>query len=97
MSTWSCACTARMDWSAWMSAAARPRIQVRGGAAEALEPLPEADRTPEWAPAHDLVNVVLGRGTSGSPASLGVAAVELVDAMYRSAATRRPVRIDQIE
>jgi predicted dehydrogenase len=72
-------------------------IQVRGGAAEALEPLPDADRTPEWAPAHDLVNVVLGRGTSASPATLGVAAVELVDAMYRSAATRQPVRIDQIE
>jgi predicted dehydrogenase len=70
-------------------------IRVRGAPDVGLDPLPEAERTPERAPANDLVDVVLGRGSSGSPAGLGVAAVELVDAMYRSARSRRPVRIER--
>jgi predicted dehydrogenase len=69
-------------------------IHARGAPAVELDELPEALRVPEWAPASDLVDVVLGRGTNGSPAWLGVASVELVDAMYRSARTGRPVRLD---
>lgn len=76
--------------------AGRAAIHARGAATVELAELPEALRCPEWAPAFDLVDVVFGRGTGCSPAWLGVAAVELVDAMYRSAATRQPVRIDQI-
>ena len=45
-----------------------------------------ADRYPESAPADNLVDVVLGRAANGSPAAIGVATVELVDAMYRSSA-----------
>jgi predicted dehydrogenase len=74
----------------------RASIHARGTVAVDLPDVPEAARLPEWAPASNLVDIVLGRGPNGSPAWLGVAAVELVDAMYRSAAEGRPVRIDQI-
>ena len=45
-----------------------------------------ADRYPEAAPANNLVDIVMGRAGNGSPAAIGVATVELVDAMYRSSA-----------
>ena len=37
-----------------------------------LPGLPAEERYPDWAPADNLVDVVLGRGANGSPASLGV-------------------------
>ena len=46
----------------------------------------EAARYPQEAPARNLVDVALGHAPNGSPASVGVAAVDLVDALYRSAA-----------
>jgi len=50
-------------------------------------PVPEhAQRYPEWAPSDNLVDVVLGRAPNGSPASIGLATVALLDALYRSAA-----------
>jgi predicted dehydrogenase len=58
-----------------------------------LDTLPVSERTPEGAPADDLVEVVLGRKPSGSPGWVGVAAVELVDAMYRSARSGQAVRL----
>jgi predicted dehydrogenase len=69
-------------------------IQERDGEPIVLAPRVIPERCPEWAPANDLVDVVLGRATSGSPGWLGVAAVELVAAMYRSAEIRRPVRVE---
>ena len=48
---------------------------------------------PDWAPADNLVDIVLGRGTNGSPASLGVLTVEFVDAMYRAAREGRTVQV----
>jgi predicted dehydrogenase len=71
----------------------RATVYGRDGSTETLEPLPEKDRCPEWAPSDNLVDIVLGRGTNGSPSWLGVAAVELVDAMYRSARAGHPVRV----
>ena len=56
-----------------------------GTRTELAVPAP-ADRYPESAPADNLVDVVLGRAPNGSPAAIGVATVELVDAMYRSSA-----------
>lgn len=41
---------------------------------------------PAHAPAHNLVDVVLGRSTNRSPAEIGWRTVELLDAAYRSAA-----------
>jgi predicted dehydrogenase len=63
------------------------RAHVRGadGAVDELIEHDPAQRYPEWAPSANLVDVALGRAPNGSPAALGVAAVELVDAMYRSA------------
>jgi predicted dehydrogenase len=58
---------------------------------ERADVLPEDERYPEAAPARNLVDVVLGEAGNGSPAEIGLATVELVTAIYRSAAERSPV------
>jgi predicted dehydrogenase len=60
---------------------------------ERSEVLPESERYPEAAPARNLVDVVLGQGANGSPPEIGLATVELVDAIYRSARDGRPVEL----
>jgi predicted dehydrogenase/L-rhamnose mutarotase len=63
------------------------------GRSEQLPALPPERRYPEWAPVGNLVDIVLGRAPNGSPAEVGVAAVEFVDALYRSARGRRSVDV----
>jgi predicted dehydrogenase len=60
---------------------------------ERLTPLAPADRYPSWAPVRNLVDLALGGEDNGSPGEIGLAAVEFVDAMYRSAAAREPVTV----
>jgi hypothetical protein len=67
------------------------------GAAEVLPALPVEERYPDWAPADNLVDVVLGRGVNGSPASLGVQTVEFVDAMYRAAKQSCTIAVGELE
>ena len=55
--------------------------------------LPEAERYPSWAPMRNLVDLALGSGANGSPAEVGLATVEFVDALYRSAAGQRPIQL----
>ncbi|WP_219506114.1 Gfo/Idh/MocA family protein [Nonomuraea ceibae] len=50
-----------------------------------LPQLPASERNPEHAPVHNLVDLALGRGSNGSPAAIGLGAVQFVAAMYRSA------------
>ena len=69
--------------------AGRAAIVRVGGPSEELEPLPEEERSPEWAPAQNLVDVILHGGANGSPSSIGVRTVELVEGMYRSQEERR--------
>ena len=62
-----------------------------------MERLPDLDPDqtyPERAPANDLVEVCLGRASSGSPAWVGVLATEVVDAIYRSARSGCVVPLD---
>jgi predicted dehydrogenase len=55
---------------------------------EILPPLLTADEIyPAHAPAHNLVEIILGRATNGSPPESGWRTVELLDAAYRSAAS----------
>ncbi len=57
--------------------------------AAGVEQLPEIsleERIPNWAPAENLVALAQDRGDNGSPPEIGLAAVEIVAAMYRSAA-----------
>lgn len=68
-------------------------IHGRDGEVHHLPGLPVEERYPDWAPADNLVDIVLGRAGNGSPAALGVATVEFVDAMYRSAREGRTVAI----
>jgi predicted dehydrogenase len=66
------------------------------GANGAVERLPAPtleERYPDWAPADNLVDVVLGRAPNGSPASLGVLTVDFVDAIYRAAQGGRTVTL----
>ena len=55
------------------------------GRTRELEPLSEPERYPQYAPAGNLVDICLGRGANGSPGDVGLATVDLVSAMYRSA------------
>jgi len=63
------------------------------GEVHRLPGLPAEERYPDWAPADNLVDIVLKRGTNGSPASLGVLTVEFVDAMYRAAREGRTIDV----
>lgn len=68
-------------------------IHGQRGEVHRLPGLPAEERYPDWAPADNLVDIVLGRGVNGSPASLGVLTVEFVDAMYRAARDGRTTRV----
>jgi predicted dehydrogenase len=68
-----------------------------GGEVDRLPGLPAEERYPDWAPADNLVDVVLGRAPNGSPASLGVLTVEFVDAMYRAAREGRTMAVGLAE
>lgn len=63
------------------------------GEVHRLPGLPAEERYPDWAPADNLVDIVLKRGSNGSPASLGVLTVEFVDAMYRAAREGRTIDV----
>ncbi len=63
------------------------------GEVHRLPGLPTEERYPDWAPADNLVDIVLGRGVNGSSAALGVLTVEFVDAMYKAAREGRTVRV----
>jgi len=68
-------------------------IHGQRGEVHRLPGLPAEERYPDWAPADNLVDVVLGRGGNGSPAALGVLTVEFVDAIYRAAREGRTMRV----
>lgn len=68
-------------------------IHGRDGEVHRLPGLPVDERYPDWAPADNLVDVALGRGGNGSPATLGVLTVEFVDAMYRAAREGRTISL----
>jgi predicted dehydrogenase len=69
----------------------RAVVRLADGSRQELVEPDEAARYPEAAPSANLVEVALGRAPNGSPGEIGVAAVELVDALYRSAAEGRAV------
>ncbi|RIK25345.1 MAG: hypothetical protein DCC55_40675, partial [Chloroflexi bacterium] len=60
-------------------------IHRRDGASEAIQ-VPAEERYPRFATAQNLVDVVLGQASNGSPVEAGWRTVELLDAAYRSAA-----------
>ncbi|MCB1500033.1 MAG: Gfo/Idh/MocA family oxidoreductase [Bauldia sp.] len=68
-------------------------IHGHRGEVHRLPSLPAEERYPDWAPADNLVDIVLGRAGNGSPASLGVLTVEFVDAIYRAALEGRTIRM----
>jgi len=61
---------------------------------EHLPALAPSERFPSWEPVRNLVDIACGGGANGSPGEIGLASVEFVDAMYRSARTRAPVSLD---
>ncbi|GAA3952199.1 hypothetical protein GCM10023085_38430 [Actinomadura viridis] len=70
-------------------------IHLAGMTTKLLD-LPAEQRNPEHAPARNLIDIVLGRAVNGSPARIGLAAVEFVAAVYRSAREGRVVDPSEI-
>jgi len=61
-------------------------IRSDGGLREDLGPPVEGEQAyPRFAPVDNLVDIILGRATNGSPGEAGWRTVELLDAAYRSA------------
>jgi len=53
----------------------------------------EADIYPMFAPAENLVDVILGRAENGSPAALGLYGMRIIEAACQSARTGENVKI----
>jgi predicted dehydrogenase len=66
-------------------------VYDRSGGEQQLAPPEPADRYPERAPADNLVDIVLNRDVSRSPAEVGLLVVDFLAAMYASARERRVV------
>jgi predicted dehydrogenase len=49
------------------------------------EPLPDAELYPLFAPTRNFIDLIAGTAENGSPGSLGVAAMAVIDSAYRSA------------
>lgn len=64
------------------------------GGTERLPDLAPADRYPSWEPVRNLVDIACGGTANGSPGEIGLASVEFVDAMYRSARAQAPVPLN---
>jgi len=72
-------------------------VRKHDGTEQRFGPLPAEARYPLFDPANNLVDIILGRGTNGSPAEVGVKVVELLDAAYRSAGSGgQPVRVGDL-
>lgn len=71
-------------------------IHGADGAIEQLPSPPADERNPEPVVVGHLVDVVLGRAVNRVPGELGLAAVEVVAALYRSAAERRVVDLQEL-
>lgn len=59
----------------------------RAGHATHYPEVPAADRAPRFAPARNVVDLILGQGVNGSPATLGLYAMHVIEAASRSAHT----------
>jgi predicted dehydrogenase len=68
----------------------------RADRSDRLPVLPADERCPVYAPAENLIGVTLGEQENGSPAEVGLAAVEVVSAMYKAASERRVVDIEEL-
>jgi predicted dehydrogenase len=77
--------------------AGRAEMRGLGGTRKVFPPIPVSGRSPERAPANNFVDLVLGRGDNGSPGWVGARAVELIDAMYRAAASRTVATISDAD
>lgn len=62
-------------------------IRAHDGAVESPMPLPPEERNPRFAPANNLVDVILGRADNLAPGESGRIAVNFLDAAHRSAVT----------
>jgi predicted dehydrogenase len=71
----------------------RCTLHGESGEVRELRPLEPAERYPEAAPVNNLVGIVRGEQENGSPAEIGLLAVEFLDALYRSAREGRPIAV----
>ena len=66
----------------------------RHGNINNLPDIPEAQTYPMFEPARNLVDVITGEAANGSPATLGLYAMQIIEASCRSAASNRNVQLD---
>ena len=72
-------------------------IENPDGQVETFGPQSSGETYPRFAPAHNLVDVILGQAENGAPAEDGWRSVELLDAAYRSAARQgQPVWVKDL-
>jgi predicted dehydrogenase len=72
-------------------------VRMYDGAEQAFDPLPSDQRYPSGATSANLVDVILGKASNGSPADTGVRVVEMLDAAYRSAAADgQPINVSSL-
>jgi predicted dehydrogenase len=72
-------------------------VYYNDGTSEVLPPLAEDDIYPKHLPARTLADLVLGEGENLAPGAVAARAVELLEAAYKSAASGRPVKIDELD
>jgi predicted dehydrogenase len=72
-------------------------VHDRNGGERRLPSLDPARRYPEDAPANNLVDIVLGRDTTGSPPEVGLLVVRFLAAMYASGHERRVVDLPALD
>jgi len=71
-------------------------IYRNDGRIEKLDPTPPSRSYPQEATSRHLVDLLLGRDVNRSPGEVGVRAVEVLDAAYRSSAEGRIIRVEEL-
>jgi predicted dehydrogenase len=71
-------------------------IYRNDGRIEQLDPTPPTRSYPQEATSRHLVDLLLGRDVNHSPGEVGVRAVEVLDAAYRSSAEGRIIRVEEL-
>jgi len=55
--------------------------------------IPEAEVYPMFAPAENLIDAITGKAPNGSPATLGLYSMKIIEAACRSAKTNRNIKV----
>ena len=77
-------------------AGGRLEAQYHDGTSEQFPDLSEEELYPAHLPSRGLTDLILGEAENRAPGEVGARVVEFLEAGYRSAACRRPVKVDSL-